>query len=80
MNADLIADLHDAELANYNRAPCPVCVILAKIEDEATKSALERALTGTIGAKKLALILSKHGMRVSDRKIRNHQAEKRATS
>jgi hypothetical protein len=75
---DLLSDLVTAERANmFADTGCGACLALAKIEDEATRSTLERALTGTIGIKKLSAILAGHGILVSARQIMKHRNEKR---
>lgn len=57
------------------RKGCGACAVLADIDDENTKAALERALAGTIGTERLSKILADHGYDVSRRQIKNHRAE-----
>ncbi len=71
---DLLAALQVAENANTISRPCQVCVALEAMS-EAAKSGVLRALSGTIGEKKLARILTDNGYPTWPRAINRHRRE-----
>jgi hypothetical protein len=73
-NAELVADLEEAVRANNKSGICGMCVALNEVSGPA-RDALESALTGTIGAAKLSVILKRNGLNVAERQIRKHKSE-----
>lgn len=73
-DADLLDDLSEAAQANVHARPCQVCQALAIMSDPA-RPVVERYLAGTIGAKKLADVLTANGYTVGRRAVQNHRRE-----
>lgn len=73
-DADLLADLEDAEGANQHARPCQVCEALSSMSDQA-KSGVLRALAGTIGEERLAAILTRNGYPTGRRAVKRHRRE-----
>lgn len=70
----LIADLGAAEMANMHGRACQVCSALGAMSEQA-RSAIERALAGTIGERKLAEILTRNGYPTGRRAVATHRRE-----
>jgi len=70
----LLKDLAAAENANQHARPCQVCTALGQMSDRA-KTAVERALEGTIGEIKLADILTGNGYPTGRRAVATHRRE-----
>ena len=73
-DAALLAELGTAEAANQHGRPCQVCSALGQMSDSA-RGGVERALAGTIGARKLAEILTRNGYPTGRRAVFNHRNE-----
>lgn len=71
---DLVADIEAAEVANMHGRSCQVCDALSAMSDLA-QSTIERALAGTIGEHKLAMILTKNGYPTGRRAVAKHRQE-----
>lgn len=72
---DFLADLDAAENHPLARTrPCPVCIALGQMSEPASER-LRRALAGTIGAQKLADILTRNGFPASRRAVEKHKRE-----
>jgi hypothetical protein len=69
----LLAEIQAAEATSRYR-PCQACEALALLSPE-RKIAVQRALGGTIGADRLAAILTKNVAPVGKRAILNHRKE-----
>lgn len=75
MNDDiLLAQLAAAENANIAARPCQVCVALDAMSEQAATH-VNRALSGTIGQKKLARILTENGYLTGERAVARHRTE-----
>jgi hypothetical protein len=70
----LLRDLAAGELANIHARGCQVCSILGSMS-ESVRPAVERALAGTIGAHKLAMILTENGYPIGRRAVTAHRQE-----
>lgn len=70
----LLADLAQAEHANVHGRECQVCVALAEMAESA-RIAVESALAGTIGERRLAEILTRNGYPAGRRAVANHRRE-----
>jgi hypothetical protein len=70
----LLDDLIAAEQANQHGRPCQACVALLKMTGQA-REGVERALSGTIGERKLAEILTRNGYPTGRRAIVTHRQE-----
>ncbi len=73
-DADMLADLEQAEDANMHSRPCQVCDALERMADEA-REGVNRALGGTIGERTLAEILTRHGYPTGRRAVARHRLE-----
>lgn len=71
---DLLGDLAAAEQANQHGRPCQVCVALTGMT-ELAREGVERALSGTIGERKLAEILTRNGYPTGRRAVVTHRQE-----
>lgn len=69
----LLEGLARAERANGSAPSCQVCGALEKMSDQA-KEAVERAVSGTIGTRRLAQILTSNGYQVGDRAVVWHRS------
>lgn len=70
----LIADLGAAEVANIHGRACQVCSALRAMSEQA-RAAVEQALAGTIGERKLAEILTGNGYPTGRRAVATHRRE-----
>lgn len=70
----LLADLGAAEVANMHGRACQVCAALLAMSEQA-RAAIERALAGTIGERKLAEILTRNGYPTGRRAVATHRRE-----
>lgn len=73
-DSDMIDELFGAEDANMHQRQCQVCSALQDMGDDA-RSTVQRALAGTIGARKLAEILTRNGYPTGRRAVDNHRLE-----
>jgi hypothetical protein len=73
----LLADLEKAERANVFARDCQVCEALDRMSERA-KPQVETALRGTIGARKLAELLTRNGYPTGRRAVENHRREDHA--
>lgn len=73
-DSGLLADLEAAEDANIHGRACQVCSALGSMSEQA-RSAIERALAGTIGERKLAEILTRNGYPTGRRAVATHRRE-----
>lgn len=71
---EFLAELAAGEVANIHGRRCQVCVALEGMS-ESVKPGVLRALSGTIGQEKLALILTKNGYPTGWRAVANHRRE-----
>lgn len=71
---DLLAELEAAETANIHGRGCQACDALERMSEPARSSA-KRALAGTIGEHKLAMILTRNGYPVGRRAVGRHRRE-----
>jgi hypothetical protein len=71
---NLIDDLSEAVAGSGNPRRCSVCVTLARLDSDERQS-LQEALNSKLGAKRLSLILQKHGMAVGVPSIHLHRSE-----
>ena len=70
----LLDDLFAAENANQHARPCQVCDALTGMSESA-REGVERALSGTIGERKLAEILTRNGYPTGRRAVATHRQE-----
>jgi len=70
----LLAELEQAENANPYSRPCQVCAALDQMSDQ-VKTSVEKALAGTIGKNKLAVILTRNGYPTGWRAVVRHRLE-----
>lgn len=70
----LLEELVVAEVANQHGRPCQVCQALAGMTESA-RMGVEQALSGTIGERKLAEILTRNGYPTGRRAIATHRQE-----
>lgn len=70
----LLAQLAVAEGENIHARPCQVCTALKAMTNQA-RTAVEAALAGTIGEKKLADILTANGYPTGVRAVRSHRKD-----
>jgi hypothetical protein len=70
----LSLDLSAAIRASDNRRQCSVCATLARMTLEEGES-LRQALESKVGAKRLSIILQKHGVEVGVPSIHRHRSE-----
>lgn len=73
-DSDLLIALGEAERANNHSGRCGMCDALEQMS-EAAQDGVNRALGGTIGAAKLARVLSESGYPVTERQVRKHRRE-----
>lgn len=73
-DSDLLVALGEAERANNHSGRCGACDVLSAMSETA-RAGVERALGGTIGAAKLASVLTANGYPVAERQIRKHRRE-----
>lgn len=71
--AELLRALDRAKGANVHARDCQVCVALESMSDLA-REAVESALAGTIGTRRLAEILTQSGYGVGRRAVIWHQS------
>lgn len=76
---DLIAALGEAEEANVHGRPCQVCQAMESMSPSA-RAAVERALAGTIGERRISEILTQSGYRVGRRAVARHRQEGHSAS
>lgn len=72
--AALLNELAEAEDANIHARDCQVCSALLGMS-ELAREQVERALTGTIGERKLADILTRNGYPTGRRAVATHRQE-----
>lgn len=70
----LLADLAAGANANQHARPCQVCEALDAMTEEA-RVGVKSALTGTIGERSLAEILTRNGYTTGRRAVRRHRQE-----
>lgn len=69
---DLIADLSGATMPGNRAGSCKVCLVLTQVSEPA-KRAIEEAMSGKLGSKPLAAILTRNGHSIGSSTIRRHR-------
>lgn len=70
----LLDDLAEAADGNMHQRPCQACQALDAMP-ESEQAAVRQALAGTIGERKLAEILTRHGYPTGRRAVNRHRLE-----
>lgn len=72
--SELLREIREAEQVNMHSRACQACEALEQMSESA-RGDVERALAGTIGAIKLAAILTRNGYPTGRRAIDRHRQE-----